>query len=303
MKKNRWFYDYVTPDMVQLHSIKEIIYSGRTQFQSIEVIETGSFGRCLVLDGKIQSSELDEFIYHEALVYPPMIAYHDPERIFIAGGGEGATLREVLSHPSVKRVVMIDIDKEVIDICRRFLPSFHQGSFEDSRLELHFVDAKKYLEECDERFDIIILDLPEPIEGGPAYLLHTREFYQLVGARLAPDGIVSLQAGSSSWGNHQCFTAIINTLKAVFTLVFPYEAHIPSYGGMWGFALASQNLSAHLSPSEIDRRISSRVKRDLRFYDGLTHQSLFSLPRHLRKAIDEEKRVITEKEPFSIYQP
>jgi len=306
MNENRWFYDHVTPDMVQLHSIKEIIYSGRTQFQSIEIIDTASFGRCLVLDGKIQSSELDEFIYHEALVHPPMIAHPDPERVFIAGGGEGATLREVLSHPLVKRVVMVDIDKEVIDICRRFLPSFHQGSFDDSRLELLFVDAKSYLEECDdkdEKFDVIILDLPEPIEEGPAHLLHTREFYQLVGQRLAPDGVISLQAGSSSWGNHECFTAIINTLKSVFPLVSPYEAHIPSYGGMWGFALASQNLTAHLSPREIDRRISSRTKMGLRLYDGLTHQRLFSLPKHLRQAIEKEKRIITTEQPFFIYQP
>jgi len=303
MKDNRWFHDHITPDMVQLHSIKEIVYSGRTQFQSIEVIDTGSFGRCLVLDGKIQSSELDEFIYHESLVHPSMIAHPNPQRVFIAGGGEGATLREVLAHSSVKRVVMVDIDKEVIDICRRFLPSFHRGSFEDSRLELRFADAKRYLEECDQKFDVIILDLPEPLEAGPAYLLYTKEFYQLVGQRLATDGIISLQAAASSWGNYECFTVIINTLKSVFSLVFPYEAHIPSYGGMWGFALACQNLGVHLSLEEIDRRISSRTKKGLRFYDGLAHQALFSLPRHLRQAIDEEKRVITEQEPLFIYSP
>jgi len=303
MKDNRWFYDHVTPDMVQLHSIKERVYSGRTRFQTVEIIDTGSFGRCLVLDDKIQSSEADEFIYHEALVHPPMIVHPNPETVFIGGGGEGATAREVLAHSTVRRVVMVDIDQEVIDICRRFLPSFHQGSFEDSHLELRFVDAKGYLEECDEKFDVIILDLPEPLEAGPAYLLYTKEFYHLAGQRLTPGGILSLQAGSSSWGNHDCFTAIINTLKAVFTKVFPYEAHIPSYGGMWGFALASHNLSAHLSPEEVDRRIFSRTKKGLRFYDGLTHQALFALPRYLRQAIDEEKRVITEQEPLFVYSP
>lgn len=303
MKENKWFYDYVTPDLVQMHSVREIIYAGRTEFQSIEIIESGSFGRCLILDGKIQSSEADEFIYHEALVHPPMIAHPHPERVFIAGGGEGATLREVLAHHSVKRVVMVDIDREVIDVCRRFLPSFHQGSFEDSRLELHYADAKSYLEECQKNFDVIILDLPEPIEGGPAYLLHTKEFYQVVRERLAPDGILSLQAGSSAWGSHTLFTAIINTLKSVFPLVFPYEAHIPCFGGMWGFAFASQNLSLHLSPREIDRRISSRVKKGLRFYDGLSHQGLFLLPKNIREAIDKEKRIVTEKEPLFVYQP
>ncbi|MBA7468960.1 Polyamine aminopropyltransferase [subsurface metagenome] len=286
MKENEWFHDYVTPDMVQSYSIKEVTYSGRTQFQSVEIIESGGLGRCLILDGKIQSSEWDEFIYHEALVHPPMIAHPRPERVFIAGGGEGATLREVLAHSSVKRVVMVDIDEEVIDICRRLLPSWHQGSFEDSRLELRFVDARKYLEECvdvGEKFDVVILDLPEPIEEGPAYLLHTKEFYQLVRETLAPDGIISLQAGSSSWGNHRCFTAVINTLKAAFPLVFPYDTFIPSYGGTWGFALASPKLSPPTA-AEVERRIASRMTGGLRFYDGIAHQGLFSLPKNLREA-------------------
>jgi spermidine synthase len=305
MKENEWFHDYVTPDMVQSYSIKEVIYSGRTQFQSVEIIESGGLGRCLILDGKIQSSEWDEFIYHEALVHPPMIAHPRPERVFIAGGGEGATLREVLAHSSVKRVVMVDIDEEVIDICRRLLPSWHQGSFEDSRLELRFVDARKYLEECvdtGEKFDVVILDLPEPIEGGPAYLLHTTEFYQVVREKLAPDGILSLQAGASSWGNHRCFTAIINTLKAVFPLVFPYDTLIPSYGGTWGFALASAKLSPPTA-AEVERRIASRIAGGLRFYDGIAHQGLFSLPKNLREAIAEETKVITTEQPFFIYQP
>jgi spermidine synthase len=305
MKENEWFHDYVTPDMVQSYSIKEVVYSGRTQYQSVEIIESGGLGRCLILDGKIQSSEWDEFIYHEALVHPPMIAHPHPERVFIAGGGEGATLREVLAHSSVKRVVMVDIDEEVIDICRRFLPSWHQGSFEDSRLELRFVDAKKYLEECvdkGEKFDVVVLDLPEPIEEGPAYLLHTKEFYQVVRETLAPDGIISLQAGASSWGNHRCFTAVVNTLKAVFPLVFPYDTFIPSYGGTWGFALASQKLSLP-DPAEVGRSISSRLNKPLRFYDGLTHQGLFSLPKNLREAMDSEITVITIDKPFFIYQP
>jgi len=303
MKDDRWFYDYVNPHLVQLHGIREVVYSGRTQFQSVEIIDTGSFGRCLVLDNRIQSCEADEFIYHEALVHPPMIAHPHPEQVFIAGGGEGATLREVLAYPSVRRVVMLDIDKEVVAICRRHLPSLHQGSFDDARLELLHIDAREHLERTKDRFDVIVIDLSEPVEGGPAYLLHTREFFQVVRRRLAARGILSLQAGSSTWGDHLFFTAIVHTLKAIFGQVFPYQTHVPSYGGMWGFALASEGVSLHLSPSEIDRRISSRVTRGLRFYDGLSHQGMFSLPQQLREAIDGETRVITEKEPMFIYQP
>ena len=303
MNEKEWFYDYVSPDMVQLHSIRQVVHSGKTEFQSIEIIESGGFGRCLVLDGKIQCSEADEFIYHEALVHPSMITHPQPERVFIAGGGEGATLREVLAHQSVKRVVMVDIDKEAVDICREFLPSLHQGSFDDSRLELHYADARKHLKQKRDKFDIIILDIPEPIEEGPAYFLHTKEFYELVRHRLTSQGILCLQAGCSIWGNHAVFTAIIHTLKAVFPLVFPYQTQVPSYGGTWGFAFASQRLNPlHLTADEVNRRISIRTKKSLRFYDGLTHYGMFLLPKHLRAAIDKEKRVITDKKPLFIYQ-
>lgn len=304
MKGNKWFCDHVTPDMLQLHSIGEVIYSGSTDFQSIEIINLGSFGTCLVLDGKIQSSEADEFIYHEALVHPAMLAHPNPEKVFIAGGGEGATSREVLAHRSVQRAVMVDIDGEVIDICRRFLPSLHQGSFEDSRLELHCADAKEQLRKSEEAFDVIVLDLPEPIEEGPAFQLHTREFYEFLRARLTPQGVLCLQAGCSVWGNHLIFTAITHTLESVFPSVFPYQTHVPSYGGMWGFALASQGFNPlSLPPPEIDRMISSRIKGSLKFYDGAAHQGMFLLPKHLRQAVESEKRIITEKEPLFIYEP
>src|SRR4030043_2399246 len=162
--KRKWLYDEVSPDLAQLHRIKKAIYSGRTEFQSVEIVDTRSFGVCLVLDGKIQASERDEFIYHEALVHPAMLSHPCPETVFIAGGGEGATLREVLSHKTVKQAVMIDIDEEVIATCKRFLPDYSQGAFEDERTELYHTDARDYLAKCGDTFDIIIIDLPEPIE-------------------------------------------------------------------------------------------------------------------------------------------
>src|SRR4030042_686838 len=140
--KRKWLYDEVSPNLTQLHRIKKVIYSGRTKFQAVEIVDTRSFGICLVLDGKIQSSELDEFIYHEALVHPAMLSHARPETVFIAGGGEGATLREVLAHKTVKKAVMVDIDEELVKLCRRFLPSWHQKAFDDHRTELHFSDAR-----------------------------------------------------------------------------------------------------------------------------------------------------------------
>ena len=300
--KRKWLYDEVSPDLAQLHRIKKVIYSGRTEFQSIEIVDTRSFGICLVLDGKIQSSERDEFIYHEALVHPAMISHKCPKTVFIAGAGEGATLREVLAHKTVKRVVMVDIDRQVIDICRRFLSLFHQGSFADSRLELHFTDARRYLQDTNEIFDVVIIDLVEPLEEGPACLLYTQEFYQVVKDRLNPEGIMSVQSGASGWTNLQNFTAIINTLKSVFAIVCPYQAYVPSFVDLWGFATASQRMDpTKLLPDDVDHRIAARLLKKPKSYDGLGHLASFTLSKHTRHQLAITKKIITDKKPIFVH--
>jgi len=300
--KHKWFSDYISPDLTMLHSIKERIYSGRSKFQSIDIVNTGSFGVCLILDGKIQSSEVDEFIYHEALVHPAMLTHPQPERVFIAGGGEGATLREVLAHKTVKRAVMVDIDEEVVSLCRRLLPSWHQEAFDDPRVELHFVDARKYLQESSEKFDAIIIDLVDPLEHGPARLLYTQEFYRIVEQKLGSGGIMSVQAESAEWMNSENFTAIANTLRNVFPIARPYQVHVPSFLGLWGFVVASQSLDpCELTTEEIDTRISTRISKKLKSYDGLTHQAIFTIPKHIRQQLSASTRIITDKEPISAY--
>ena len=300
--KHKRFYDHISPDLTVLHSVRERIYSGRTKFQSVEIINTGSFGVCLVLDGKIQSSEADEFIYHEALVHPAMLTHPRPERVLIAGGGEGATLREVLAHKTVKKAVMVDIDEEVVKLCRRLLPSWHQKAFDDPRAELHLADARKYLEKSSDKFDVIIIDLVDPLEQGPARLLYTREFYQIVKQRLGRSGIMSVQAEPSEWGNLDNFTAIVNTLRGVFSIARTYQVHMPSFFGLWGFVVASRSLDPReLTPEEIDARISTRISKKLKSYDGPTHQSIFTIPKHIRRKLASSKKIITDKQPISAY--
>ena len=296
-----WFMEFITPEMMQQFAVKDVLYSGRSKYQQVEIIDTVSFGRCLVLDGKIQSCEKDEFIYHEALVHPPMILHPHPEVVFIAGGGEGATLREVLAHNTVKKAIMVDIDSEVIEVCKKFLPAHHQNSFHDPRVELIHQDAKDYLAKTKEKFDVIIIDLAEPVKEGPAYLLYTQEFYQLLKSKLRDEGVISLQAGSTCLGITKVFTAINNTLKTTFPIVAPYEANVPSFGGTWGFSLASQKLDPwQISPEEVDRRISNRVTKSLNFYDGQTHQGLFFIPKYLRSELEREKKIITKDSPVFV---
>ncbi len=298
----KWYWDRINQHLVQMHSIEEMLYSGRTRFQKIEIMRSGAYGRFLTLDGKTQSSDADEFVYHEVLVQPPMLAHPRPERVFIAGGGEGATLREVLAHDTVQRAVMVDIDAEVIEVCRRFLPEYSQGAFEDTRTELLHTDARKHLEDTDETFDVVIIDLPEPIEEGPAYLLYTREFYRLVKEKLTANGIISVQSGSASWTELTNLSAVSSTLKSVFPIVRVYQTDIPSFGGPWGFCVAADKLDpAACSAAEMDQRIAERSLRNLRFYDGITHQGVFSLPRHIRDELAQPGQLITDNAPLFTY--
>jgi spermidine synthase len=299
---DKWLSDKISENFVQLHLLEETLYTGRTRYQSAQIVRTRSFGLCLVLDGKIQSSEEDEFIYHEALVQPAMLAHPGPERVFIAGGGEGATLREALRHKTVKKAVMVDIDDEVIALSRKYLPGHSRGAFEDRRTELHHTDARDYLARSKDRFDVVIIDLPDPIEEGPAYLLYTREFYRIVYDKLSEDGLITVQAGSASVNELLNLTAVNNTLKGVFPIVATYAAYIPCFGGPWGFCLASRKHDpSRLPPAEVDSRIAARALTGLKFYDGLTHQGMFSLPRYVREATVRQTRIITDKDPLYLY--
>jgi spermidine synthase len=299
---DRWFTDVINKDFRQQHRLEAVLYSGRTKYQSVQVVRAANLGVCLALDGKIQSSERDEFIYHEGLVQPAMVAHPRPEFVFIAGGGEGATLREALRHRSVKKAVLVDIDGEVTALSRRYLPGLSAGAFDDSRAKVHHADAREYLENSPDKYDIIIIDLPDPIEEGPAYRLFTVEFYRTVGDRLTDDGIISVQAGSASLTELLNLTAVANTLRSVFPIVAVGVTHVPCFGGPWGFCFASNKHDPppH-APAEVDRLIASRGLAGLRFYDGLTHLGMFTLPRYVRDALAGQRRLITDANPLYLY--
>lgn len=300
---DKWFRDKINQNLMQLHAISDVLYSGRTKFQSIEILRSPSFGKLLVLDSKIQSAEVDEFVYHEALVHPAMLAHPMPENVFIAGGGEGATLREVLVHPSIKKTVMVDIDEDVINICRKFLPDYHAGAFDDKRSRIYNTDARKWLKQSKSKFDVIIIDLTEPVEEGPAYLLYTKEFYQIVASKLTENGLISVQSGSTSFVELANIKAVARTLRSIFPIVRTYQADIPSFGGPWGFCVASMKIDpTKLSIKEIDNRIKERGLNSLKFYDGTAHQGMFTFPKHMRKALSQGGRLITDARPLYLYQ-
>ncbi|MCE2405552.1 MAG: fused MFS/spermidine synthase [Dehalococcoidia bacterium] len=302
----KWHFELVTNDMMVLYRIKDVVHTGKTSYQDVDILDTETFGRCLVLDGKTQSTEVDEHVYHEALVHPSLLLHGGPGSVFIGGGGEGATLREVLAHRSVERVTMVDLDAEVVDLCRRFLPRHHRGTFDDPRVDLRHADAREYLASTADTYDVIVLDLVDPLEGGTSYLLYTREFYEIAKSKLKPGGVLVTQAGPAGLLNYgECFTAVARTLSAVFPRTYPYGIYIPAFTTLWGMVTAfADSPSASPTPSpqdpdpgHIDRLIGERMATEPRYYDGLTHRSMFALPKYLRRSIAEEQRLVTDREP------
>lgn len=298
----KWFFETTTPVEGHMHAIVRTVVEAQTKFQHVEIMETASYGKALVLDGRIQSSQADEFIYHEALVHPGLLATETPPRsALVIGGGEGATLREILRHRSITRAVMVDIDNEVVELCRRHLPEMHQGAFDDPRTEFRAEDARGYLERTSERFDLIVIDLVEPLEEGPACLLFTKEFYTLVRERLTPGGAMTMQAGMTKVGEIFFFTAIHRTLREVFPIVAGYQTFVSCFGTPWGFILAGKRVDPlHQSAAAVDALIAERVGGTLGYWDGQTHQHAFHLPKFIRRAIDEQARVVTDAHPLIV---
>ncbi|MCH8891905.1 MAG: fused MFS/spermidine synthase, partial [Chloroflexi bacterium] len=224
-----WFIESVYPDLSVMLRVRQVYYSGQTAYQKVEILDSELFGRSLVLDGKTQSTERDEHIYHETLVHPAMLCHPGPKQVFIGGGGEGGTLREVLAHRSVERATMVDLDPEVVELCRKYLPNHHQGSFDDPRTHLLHEDARGYLENTSDSYDAIILDLVDPLEGGTAALLYTQEFYAIAKARLNPGGVLVTQSGPAGLLSYtECFTTIFNTLGTLFSQTKAAQVHIPA---------------------------------------------------------------------------
>lgn len=298
LKADIWINEYITPWDIYSHGITRILASRRTAFQEMAIVETGAYGKALVLDGKWQSCTGDEFLYHEPLVHPAMLAHGSPASVLVLGGGEGATVREVLRWKTVRRVVMIDIDGEVVDACREHLPEMHENAFDDARLEVRIEDALDFLDATTDTWDVIVSDLSDPIEDGPSFKLFTREYFEKARRVLAADGAFALQAGPVSPPEMAMHARLVSTMRAVFPHVRSYVSHVPSYASPWGFALGSADpIDTRPDPGAIDACLAEHTTGGLRMFDGTTALGLFQLPLHLRRAIAAETSVYTLAAP------
>jgi thermospermine synthase len=319
-----WFEENQSPSFVTKSKMSQILVNTHSDFQHVQVIATEMWGKVLVLDGKTQSAASDEPIYHESLVHPAMLLHPDPKNVYIGGGGELATAREILRHKSVEKVVMCDIDKVVVDVSIEHLPQWNGGCHTDPRLELVYDDAKAYLENYDGLFDVIVMDIADPIEAGPGYLLYTDEFYKFAHQKLSPGGILVTQSGSAGQKYcTECFTAIHHTLRSSFKNVVAYSVEIPSFGSPWGFNVAwggkadvvegERNLACiqndeerafvNQDAAELDAKIAARITNGENnySYDGTTHKYMTALPKFVRAKVETEERLITVGNPVFMY--
>lgn len=242
------------------YQLSNIVFTGQTAFQRVLIADTYNYGRALMLDGAIQSAQHDESLYHELLVQPAMLAHPDPRDVLIVGGGEGATLREVLVHASVRSATMIDIDGELVDLCRTHLPTWHLGAFDDSRARFIAADGRAFVEADDARYDVVIIDVIDMLEGGPAQAMYTRQFYEKLRERLRPGGIVVVQGLEFSFQDDREHAALSRTLRTVFPEVHSYHAPVPSFLGNWGFLIASDWFRpSDWRAEDIDRTIDQRL--------------------------------------------
>ncbi len=289
----RVYIDWHTKYVGIILRVSRVLYSGKTKYQEVDIVESPDLGKCLIIDGAIQSSTFDEYIYHEVLVHPAMLTAEERKNILIIGGGEGATIREVLKY-DIDKVYVIDIDEELVELCKEHLREMHQGAFEDKRVRLLFTDGMKFINESENRFDVIILDITDPTENTSS-ALYTREFYSSVKSRLSNNGVLVTQATSPNF-SIDCFTIIHNTLEQVFKYVRAYTAPLRTYGGLWGFVIATD----YRDPLTISN-FSPLEGKDLAFYSKDIHLALFALNKRVNTLLANENRVATTDN--TLYMP
>jgi spermidine synthase len=263
--------------------IDELLYEVKTGHQHLIIFQNTKFGRVLVLDGIVQTTEKDEFIYHEMMAHVPILAHGRARRVLIVGGGDGGLLREVTRHPQVIDVTQVEIDAQVIDLCRRYLPNHSQGAFEDPRVNIVIDDGLGFARRTEDRFDVIISDSTDPI--GPGEALFQEDFYAACRRCLAPGGILVTQNGVPFLQLDEVETTA-RRISRVFADWHFYAAAVPAYtGGVMTFAWGSDDKTLRHTGIEVLRQRFAAAEINTRYYTPELHIAAFALPKYILEAI------------------
>jgi len=275
---NYWLKDRYSTHTILNIKIKRPLFRGTSNYQKIEILESYDFGRMLVLDGIVNVTEKDEFIYHEMMVHVPLFTHSNPRKILVIGGGDGGIVRELSKHPQVDRIDLVEIDSMVVDKCKRFLPRVSVG-FKESRLKVYFEDGAQFIKNRENFYDIIIVDSPDPIGTGKR-LFH-KKFYKYCFRALNEKGVLTTHIETPT------FKEEFNIMKSMYTklnLTFPivklFTAYIPSYAiGIWCFAFCSKKYDPL---NDFQKKRYKKVKLKNRYYNADIHRASFALPNFLK---------------------
>jgi len=284
MKTEQAMIESLYPTWGQAYQVDDVLFEHQTEHQHLVIFNNHQWGTVMMLDGVVQTTEKDEFIYHEMMTHVPMFSHANPKRVLIIGGGDGGILREVLKHPSVEQVTQVEIDQAVIDMCVKYLPKHSAGAFDDPRVNIVIDDGVNFVSQCDEKFDVIISDSTDPI--GPGESLFTSKFYQAIQSCLHQEGVFVAQNGVSFMQLDEV-TTTYQRLSPGFNDVTFYSAAVPTYvGGIMTFAWASQNPKIkQLDSAELQQKIQqSGIQTN--YYNANVHQASFALPQYVMNAID-----------------
>lgn len=295
------FAEFITPADRYEHDLAEIYVTGTSDYQDYLIGRSEAWGRMLVLDGVVQSTEADEFIYHEGIVHPACYAAAASAPVrdaLILGGGEGACLREVLRWAEVERVTMVDIDAEVVAACREHLPGHHAGAFDDARVTLVHGDAVAFLRSLpDASLDIVVSDMTDPVEDGPSTFCFTVEYFAEIARVLRPHGVLAVQAGPASPVEMALHAKVVRTMQAVFPWVIPYAVDAPCYGRDLGFAIASREPLLDRLEVPVIAGLADRVSGAHRWVTPELLRGKLSVPPYLADAISARPDVYRDGAP------
>lgn len=283
MSDNPVVFETLYNGYAQSFTVTRTLFEVKTEHQHLEIVETPFMGRVMLLDGVVQTTEKDEFIYHEMMVHVPLFAHPNPKRVLIIGGGDGGILREVLRHQNVEHVTQVEIDGSVIEMCKEYFPKHSNGAFDDPRANIVIADGKEFVANCRDTFDVIISDSTDPI--GPAEVLFTSDFYKEEKTCLNAGGIMVAQNGVPFMQNDEV-TNTWQRLSKLYQEASFYVAPVPTYiGGFMALAWATDDLSLRQqTPAQIQQRLDA-AGFDTRYYNADVHVAAFALPNYIRKLL------------------
>ncbi|MEC1719498.1 spermidine synthase [Schinkia azotoformans] len=265
-----WFTEKQTESYGITAKIKQTLHTEQTEFQKLDMVETEEFGNMLILDGMVMTTKKDEFVYHEMVAHVPLFTHPNPENVLVVGGGDGGVIREVLKHPSVKKVTLVEIDGKVIEYSKKFLPEI-AGELENPRVKVIVGDGFMHIAKAENVYDVIMVDSTEPV--GPAVNLFTKGFYAGIAKALKEDGIFVAQT-DNPWFKADLIRDVQRDVKEIFPIVKLYIANVPTYpSGLWTFTIGSKKHD----PLAVEESRFHDI--ETKYYTKELHKAAFVLPR------------------------